>query len=218
MIRLVIIEDHPVVGAGMSEVFRQTGRIEVVGMADTVEGGVTLIARERPDVVLSDVMLGARPAGIDLPVRLVELGLQVPVIFFSSYDLPWLQARALRSGAVGYMLKTESTESLLRAIEQVATGGTSYPAQMLQNAAVAHRPPSPREEEIMRLIVRGRGNGEVAAALAISTKTVESHLARLFLRYRVSSRTELVMLAVEQGWLPANRDERPSRDRAPRPD
>lgn len=204
---MVIIEDHPVVGAGIYEVFLRTGRIEVVGVAETVEGGIALIAHERPDVVLSDVMLGARPAGIDLPGRLLEEhGLRVPVLFFSSYDLPWLQAKALRSGAVGYVLKTETRESLLRAIDQVATGGTSFPAQMLQDAAVAHRTPSPREEEIMRLIARGHGNGEVAAALGISAKTVESHLARLFLRYRVSSRTELVMLAVGQGWLRTGRD------------
>lgn len=151
-------------------------------------------------------MLGGRPAGIDLPGRLLaEHGLRVPVLFFSSYDLPWLQGQALRSGAVGYVLKTEPTETLLRAIDQVVLGGMAFPAQMLQDAAAAHRTPSPREEEIVRLIARGRGNGEVAGALGISAKTVESHLARLFLRYRVSSRTELVMLAVEEGWIRAAR-------------
>ncbi len=202
VIRLVIVEDHPVVGAGIAEVFGRAGRIDVVGVAETLEAGLELIARERPDVVVSDIMLGQRPAGLDLPGQLLaEHQLRIPVLFFSSYDLPWLQAQALRSGAVGYVLKTEPAESLLRAIDQAAAGKTSFPAQMLRKAGTADRPPSPREAEIMRLIARGHGNGEVASALGISAKTVESHLARLFLRYRVSSRTELVMLAVEQGWL-----------------
>jgi len=125
----------------------------------------------------------------------------VPVLFFSSYNLPWFQAQALRSGAVGYVLKTEPTESILTAIDQVAAGGTAFTAEMMQVVASAPRSPSPREREIVGLIARGHGNGEVAALLGISAKTVESHLARLFSRYRVSSRTELVMLAVEQGWL-----------------
>jgi DNA-binding NarL/FixJ family response regulator len=197
MIRLAIVEDHPVVAAGIAEALAHTGDLEVVGTAQTVSGAVVLVAAQRPDVVLCDVMLGDRPSGFDLPSALDP---PVPVLFFSSYDLPWFYTRAMDSGGAGYVLKTESMGHLTRAVEQVAEGGLAFPALILSGRGRL-RAPSRREREIIVLAGHGHGNGEIASTLGISQKTVETHLARLFARYSVKSRTELVMTAIGQGWL-----------------
>lgn len=201
LIRLVILEDHPLVAAGASATFTGSNGIEVVGVAHQVDDAVQLVIRTEATVVLCDVMIGNQPAGFDLPEALADTpNGRVPVLFYSSYDLPWFVNQALKSGGAGYVLKTESLVSLQRAIRQVATGGSAFPAAALRPSESLRRP-SRREREIIVLAGRGQGNGEIAATLGISQKTIESHLARLFLRYGVKSRTELAILAVGQGWL-----------------
>lgn len=204
MIRLLVVEDHPIVASGTAAILSGTGNVEVGGIQADIAGAVATVQRTPVDIILSDVMLGKVPAGLELPAALRGVSSTVPVVFFSSYDTPWFQARALQSGAAGYLLKTDPLERVVAALEHVVRGDLVFPAAVIHGRPRSHRAPTPREREILLLLARGLGNGEIGATLGISPRTVESHLARLFARYNVTSRTHLVMVAVGQGWMTAS--------------
>ncbi len=204
MIRLYLVEDHPAVASGLVKVLGAMAEMEVVGSAVSIESALLDIGREQPDVVVCDVMFGDEPRGFQLAQALARSETHVPVLFYSSHDLPWFLTRALEVGAAGYVLKTESEVYLREAIVQVAHGRPAVPMEALRGPN-KRRPPSSRETEIIALTGAGLSNGEMASRLAISQKTVESHIARLFMRYNVRNRTELVTLALGQGWLRLDR-------------
>ena len=108
---------------------------------------------------------------------------------------------ALEQGAACYLSKSAAVDEIVAAIRTVARGGTVYAASDLRAAGTAFRTPSAREIEVLEHVQRGQTNAEIATALGLSEKTVESHLRRLFDRYGVLSRTELTVLAIEEGWL-----------------
>jgi DNA-binding NarL/FixJ family response regulator len=199
MIRLVVVEDHPIVLGGITHALPPE-TVQVVGDAQDVQGATTAVAALRPDVVLCDVMLGEGPAGFELPAALAAGAANAPVLFYSAYDLPWFHTRAKEVGAAGYVSKGESVATLIRAIAQVAAGELAYPAGADGDFSPL-RLPSHRETEVTILVAEGLGTREIAARLGISPKTVESHLARLFTKYKVKTRTELAMLAVNEGWI-----------------
>lgn len=202
LIRLVIVEDHPVVADGLAARLGQEADISVIGTFGEVEPAVRFITEARPDVVLCDVMFGDVPSGLDLPLRLRGIEPEpTPILFLSSYNAPFFHRTALERGAAGYVIKSISTADLCAAVRAVAGGGTAFAARILRRDPSAPRAPSKREREIIEQVSRGAGNGEIAQRLGISDKTVESHLSRLFVRYRVSSRTELAMLAVHERWV-----------------
>jgi DNA-binding NarL/FixJ family response regulator len=121
---------------------------------------------------------------------------------YSAFELPGRHARALQLGAAGYVSKTADLDTLLSAIRRVASGGTWFPPHVLIGARRAPRRPTDREAAIIRLVVDGASNVEIAGDLGITVKTVEGVLRRLFDRYDVRNRTELARLTQRQGWLP----------------
>lgn len=123
------------------------------------------------------------------------------MIFFSAYDFPAFRALAMERGAAGYLLKTAPVAEILDAIRTAAAGRTTFTSRDLRAARSALRPPSERELSVIGLIADGQSNDEIAAALAIGPRTVESHLRRLFGRYSVYNRTALAMLALQEGWI-----------------
>jgi DNA-binding NarL/FixJ family response regulator len=204
MIRLLVVEDHPVVTAGVVHDLSDTGDMEVVGDATDVPSAVAACASLRPDVVLCDVMLHGAPGGFDLPSELARAGSpRVPVLFYSSYEAPWFLVRAREVGAAGYVFKRAAMSELRAAIERVAAGGRGYPDDPAERPMTV-RPPSPREAELVLLAARGLGNEEIADRLRVSPKTIEGRLGRLYARCGVTSRIELAMLAVGQGWITVN--------------
>ena len=146
-------------------------------------------------------MLGDRPAGLELPARLIKQRRHVPVLFLSEFASAQLHARAIDAGAAGYLRKTVDAEELRAAILSIAAGATVFPRSSIRPPRDGPRPPSPREVEILALVADGRSNSEVAAQLGISGKTVETHMARLFERYGTASRTQLAIFADRRGWL-----------------
>jgi DNA-binding NarL/FixJ family response regulator len=204
-LRVLIVDDHPAVAAGLGQVL-EGGGFEVTGVATSLEELGRVIGDEPPDVVVCDVMLGDAPIGLDLPRWLRARGATgTAVLFFSSFDNPWFQRRALADGAAGYVVKTTPTDELVAAVRAVGAGGTAFSASAVRAARSGPRPPSARERSIIGLLATGAANREIAGALGISPKTVESHLARLFTRYGVTTRTELAMLATAQGWITSPR-------------
>jgi len=198
-IRVAVVDDHPATAEGLAALLAAEPDIVVVGTAAEVAGARALIDRQGPDVVLCDIELAGGARGFELldPARPTGPA----VILFSSYDYPAFHAHALERGAAGYLLKTAPIKDVLDAIRTVAGGGSAFTYRGLHAARTARRPPSDRELRVIELVAAGRPNIEIAERLGIGSKTVESHLRRLFARYGVDNRTELVAVAVGEGWV-----------------
>ena len=120
------------------------------------------------------------------------------IVVLTAYDYPQYAEAALRLGAAGFVLKTAPMAELLDAIRRAAGGGLAFG---VRPRASDRARLSRRELEVVRLVVDGRSNDEIGAALGIGAKTVETHLARLFERFAIASRTELATRALREGWL-----------------
>jgi DNA-binding NarL/FixJ family response regulator len=199
VIRLLIVEDHPAVAEGLAALLEGEPEVELVGTVIDPAQAAESIDRLAPEIVLCDIMFGGRRAGLDL---LAGHGSGKPAfIMFSAFGYPDYYVTALERGAAGYLLKMATIGEIMAAIRAVADGGRAFPADAMRMARSARRRPTPRQSEIIQLVAAGRTNDDIAATLAIHIKTVEGQLRRLFDRYDVTNRTELVMVAERQGWI-----------------
>jgi DNA-binding NarL/FixJ family response regulator len=195
-VRLLIVDDHPVVRDGTAALLAAQPGIEVVGTAGSIDEATALLASTPSDVLLLDIRLGT-DSGLRL---LTESAADAPaVIVLTAYDYPQYAEAALRLGASGFVLKTAPLTELLDAIRRVAAGGMAFSIRPRAGAGLARL--SERELDVVRLVVDGRSNDEIGARLGIGPKTVESHLRRLFERFDLASRTELATRALREGWL-----------------
>lgn len=199
-IRVLVIDDHPIVLAGLVTALAQQPDIEMVVSAASRDQARRLLQEHPIDVGLVDVRL---QDGTGFDIIEEHAGATGPAwIVLSSFESPQYLAAALRAGAAGYLVKTAPLAQLLDAIRRVATGGTAYEARQLRSAQPALMPSlSRRERDVLQGVLAGRSNGEIALDLHISRKTVESYLSRLLKRFGVSSRLELALLAEREGWL-----------------
>ena len=195
-IRVGIIDDHPVVRDGMTALLREYPDVEVVATADTVASGRQLLDGATADVVLLDLRLGHK-SGLELLTDRGDASTRPAIVVLTAFDHAEYVAAACRLGAAGFVLKTAPIAELVDAIRRAADGSTLGDS----GAATAEPTLTRREQEIVRLMVDGRSNDEIGAALSISHKTVEGHLSRLFTRVGVASRAELAARAVVEGWL-----------------
>jgi DNA-binding NarL/FixJ family response regulator len=200
LIRVAIVDDHPIVRDGTAAILGSQPGLEVVGTASTVDEAVELIRREPIDVVLLDIRLGT-----DSGLRLLQEdlggkgGAPAPaIVVLSAYDYPQYAEAAIRLGAAGFVIKTAPLAELLAAIERAAAGGMAFNVRPRPGGG-AHL--TARELEVVRLVVEGRSNDEIGVSLGIGAKTVETHLRRLFERFDIASRTELAARALREGWL-----------------
>jgi DNA-binding NarL/FixJ family response regulator len=198
MIRVLVVDDHPVTSQGVADALREAADIEIVGVAETLSRARALVASLSPDVVLCDVQVG-RERSLGLPGEID--GPTPAILFFTSYDYPSFVRAALEGGAAGYMLKSAPIAEVLAGIRTVAAGGSTFAVRDLRSARRAPRMPTERELEVIRRVALGQTNAEIGAALEIAERTVESHLRRLFSRYSVDSRTELTLIAARSGWI-----------------
>jgi len=194
-IRVGVVDDHAVVRDGTAALLGREPDIEVVGVAATLQSAAALLEL-KPDVLVVDIRIGEEN-GFDLVRNLAASG-GPRIVILTSFDYPQFVDAALRLGASGYVLKTDPFAKVVNAIRDVAAGGLAY---SVRPSAAVQRPLSPREVEIVSLVVEGWSNDEIAAQLGISGKTVESHLTRIFERVQVASRTELATRAIREGWL-----------------
>ena len=200
-VRIAIVDDHPVVASGLEGVLAREPDLQVVAVAGSLAAARELLARERPDVVLLDLRL-ADGSGFELLLEARELPAPPAFIVVSSFGMPQYVDAALRYGASGFVLKTAPTAEILDAIRRVAEGGVAFPAELL--LAVQRSgwiPLSPRDRRLIEQLLDGRTNDEIAVALGVTRKAIEAHLARLFERFGVESRTELAVRAEREGWL-----------------
>jgi DNA-binding NarL/FixJ family response regulator len=203
-IRLAVVDDHPVIAAAIAaEAVASVAdgrRIEVGATATSVGEALAMLepGRVLPDVLLCDLQLGDRAEGLTVLDEAVRAG--VPVIVLTAFDRSGFARAAFERGASGFLSKSLAVRSIIEAVRTVAEGGTVYSAAMLE-AVRASREPSTREIQIVARVSRGATSQEIAHDLGISTRTVDSHLRRMFDRYGVVSRAELAVLAEREGWL-----------------
>ncbi len=209
-IRLILADDHAMVRKGMREFLEEDPGIRVVGEANDGEEAVALVAREHPDMVLLDIQM-PRLNGLDAARRIRKESPQTRVLMLTAYeDEPYILA-ALQLGVSGYLLKTAGSNELVRAVHAVAGGETALSpavakklAQRASGVAPAEETTeslSERELEVLRLAAKGMGNRQIASELGISDRTVQGHLANIYQKLNVSTRTEAVLAAVRAKWI-----------------
>lgn len=199
LIRVAVVDDHPVVLSGLGTALQTVSDIEVVGQGRSVADARAIAGRDDVDVLLLDVRL-PDGNGLDLLSELTDRP-GPAVLVLSTFKTRQYVAAALRFGARGFMLKTTPLEELIAAIRQIASGGTAFSPEQLREGRTGFVSLSPRERQIVALVIVGRSNDEIAAELHTSRKTVEVHLSRLYERFDVMTRLELAMRADHEGWL-----------------
>jgi DNA-binding NarL/FixJ family response regulator len=202
-IRVGIVDDHPTVVAAIVTAIRDAADLRLIGTARTSDEATELASKV--DVLVCDMNLAGGAEGLQVlrsvhdPLTTRERA-PAAVLFLSGYGYPSLIRAALDGGAAGYLDKSADVPEIIDAIRMIASGATAYSAAALLGSRDAPRRPSEREIQVIGRVVDGATNAEIAAALGLSEKTVESHLRRLFDRYGLLSRTELAVLSMEEGW------------------
>ncbi len=200
MISVLVVDDHPLILDAWTSAFGSDPDISVDAVATSLVGAREAIATHAPfDVIVTDIRLGDESGFRLLPaIDLARTG----VVIVSAHGSPAYVDAAQRLGVRGFYLKTSTTASIVEGVKRVAGGSTAWDPEAMRQTAHDHwRPLSEREHGVVKAVVAGRSNGEVGLDLGISTKTVEAHLTRLYTRFGVSSRAELIKKAVEDGWL-----------------
>ena len=205
MIRLVIADDHPIVRAGLHALFSLEPDLEVVAEAATPDEAVACAERENPDVVLMDLQFGSQTAttGVDATRRIRALEAPPYVLVLTNYDSDADILGAVEAGASGYLLKDAPPHELTAAVRAAAAGESALAPVIASRLLDRMRAPrvslSSREIEVLELVAAGRSNSEVAEQLFVSETTVKSHLAHIFSKLDVSSRTAAVSAARQRG-------------------
>ncbi len=205
-IRLALVDDHPVVVRGFEASLAGVPDIEVAARGGSVAEGAVLLARRDISVLLLDIRL-PDGSGLALLARTPRES-RPAVIVVSSFEARQYASGARRLGAEGFLLKTAPTSELVEAVRTVAAGGRWFAGDQPDGVLVSL---TPRERDIVGLVLAARSNDEIAAALHTQRKTVETQLSRLYERLGVASRVELAVRAEREGWLevpPAGRERR----------
>ena len=205
MIRLLVVDDHPVVRAGMVAVLGEEGDFEVAGQAANGAEALALVARLSPDVVLMDLRMPVMD-GAEATARIVGLPEAPRVLVLTTYDTDADIVRAVEAGACGYLLKDAPTAVLADSIRRAARGETVLAAPVAARLAEQRRAParpdlSRRELDVLRLVARGLSNAEIGKELFIGEATVKTHLIRAFTKLGVDDRTAAVTAAYARGLI-----------------
>lgn len=207
-IRVLLVDDHPVVRSGIRGLLEKAVDIEVAGEASNGEESLRLVAEIQPDVLLLDMELPDIP-GIQVARQVQQFHPKVKILALSAHDDSVYVRELLESGAAGYLMKEEAPEAILDAVRGVAHGEQGWvsrriAAQMaswIQAGDSGKQKLTVREQEVLRGVVQGKTNQSIALELSISEKTVEKYLGSIFAKLEVSSRVEAAVLAVREGWV-----------------
>ena len=216
MIRITLVDDHPIVRDGLVAVLSDEPDFEVVGTAPTAEEALRLVAAQRPDVMLLDLELPGI-GGVEALPQLTEASPATRVIVFTAYDTEERVIGALRAGAKGYLLKGATSEEIAQAIRTVHAGGTHLSPRIAATVVAElrgdrDRPGSPgsarraaaltpRERQVLRLVAGGRSNKEIARELSITERTAKFHLTSLLNKLGADNRAQAAVLAIQRGML-----------------
>lgn len=200
VIRILLVDDHPMVREGLRARLSSVPRLQVIGEAGGAAEAMRLLDESTPDVVLQDVGL-KEGNGIDLVQAMLARWPTLCVLMFSMYDNPEYVQRALQAGARGYVLKDAPASEIVAAIEAVVAGGAFLSpgvSRRLFRQTQAPRPLlSPRESQILSALGRGESSKQIAKALDLSVRTVETHRQSIKRKLGLEGQAELIKYAVE---------------------
>jgi DNA-binding NarL/FixJ family response regulator len=203
-IRLLIVDDHPLVRRGLCELFGEDGSFEVVDAVADGEQAVTAVLAQQPDVVLMDVSMPGMD-GIEATRRVLAVRPETRVVMLTSFADHERVLEALDTGAVGYILKDSESDDLLRGVRAAASGDAPLSPRAARAVLTARRGRRPFEEltsrelDVLRLVARGLSNKQIAWRLTISEKTVKAHMTSIFGRIGVGDRTQAALWAQRHG-------------------
>lgn len=204
-IKVLLIDDHPVVRSGLLAVLQTSSAVEVVGEAATGEEAIALSTELSPDVVLCDLRLGDGIDGIETTKALQLLDNKPAVIMLTTFDRDAEVIGAIEAGAVGYLLKDVPPQTIIDAITRAAKGELVLTPEISERVLDSIRNPLPkltaREVEVLNLLASGQTNKEISSALFVSEATVKSHLVHIFTKLGVESRSRAISVAQEKGLL-----------------
>lgn len=217
-IRVVLADDHAVVRKGIRDFLQEDGDIEVVGEAGDGEKAKELIAALKPDVAVLDVRM-PKVTGIEVTRWIREQALPVRVLIMTAYDDDPFVTAAMKAGVDGYFLKNAEAEQITAAVRAVNRGESALAPQIAQKLMNQLRgeasnpqlmePLTDREREVLQLAAAGMTNRGIGLKLDISDRTVQGHLANIYSKLQVNSRTEAVTKALHLNLilLPEHRSE-----------
>ena len=204
VVRVLIVDDHPVVRAGLASLLRRQTGLKLTGAAHSAEEAMEILKRSSADVMLLDLRMPGTN-GIELLNMLKSNEKSPRAIILSSYEFEEEIYQAVKAGARGYLSKNAPREEIVAAIETVIGGGTYLPERMIQWIAERESRTglSAREIEILEMVSRGLTNKEIARVLQISHYTVRNHVNHISAKLQVADRTEAATVALRQGIIRA---------------
>jgi DNA-binding NarL/FixJ family response regulator len=206
--RVVVIDDHPILRQGISQLINQQSNFTVVGEAADTKKAITLVQQLKPEVIVLDISMNGA-SGIETAKDIKTLYPTMKILILSMHDENIYGSRALKAGALGYIMKDEPPEKFVQALQKVSSGevyvSERFGAKLLGNFATGRRDGgsnpvdilSDRELEVFSKIGEGLGTRAIAEMLHLSVKTIESHRAHIKEKLGLESSTELVHFAIK---------------------
>ncbi len=207
MIRVLVVDDHPIVRQGLVSVLGDEDDLEVVGEAGSGREAVARVQRLQPDVVLLDLEMPDLD-GVDAIPQLLALRPGLGIVVFTAYDTDERVLGAVRAGARGYLLKGASAEEIARGIRSVHAGGSYLEPRVASKLIAEVSSPrrgafvlSAREREVLRLVADGLPTKQISLSLSITERTVKFHVNSIFRKLGADNRAQAVALAAQRGLL-----------------
>jgi DNA-binding NarL/FixJ family response regulator len=201
-IKVLVVDDHPVVRVGLRTMLESEANISVVGMAASAREALTAVQQCAPDVVLMDLRM-PEMEGTAAIRELRRIQPKLPILVLTNYETDSYIVEALEAGAMGYLLKSTPQAELVSAVEKVHANQRVIPpgiaARLLEN--IGRDELSARELEVLALVARGLSNKEIADTLLISDKTVRNHVASCLVKLGAADRTGAVTTAIRRGLI-----------------
>jgi len=206
-IRVMVVDDHPIVRQGLVSVLGDEDDFDVVGAAGSAREALALVPRLRPDVVLLDLEMPELD-GVEAIPQLLAAGPSLGVLVFTAYDTDDRVLGAIRAGARGYLLKGASTDEIARGIRTIFAGGSylepRVASKLMAEVSSPRRDPaklSQREQEVLHLVADGLPTKQIAHTLSITERTVKFHVNSIFHKLGAENRAQAVALAAQRGLL-----------------
>ncbi|HEX4543372.1 MAG TPA: response regulator transcription factor [Candidatus Acidoferrum sp.] len=215
-LRIVVADDHELVHRGIRDLLQDQRGWKVVGVATDGREAVDKVKKLKPDIAILDISM-PEVDGLEATRRIREEAVGTQVLVLTMHESDQMVRRVLEAGARGYVLKSDMAMQLVKAVKDVASGKTSLTPKVseivlegfLKVAAEPKQPehpkvwPTPREKEVIRLLAEGKGNKEIALALGITARTVETHRARIMMKMGFRTLTGLIHYAIREKIVPA---------------
>jgi len=207
VIRVAVVDDHPIVRQGLVGVLEDEADLEVVGAFGSAREAIGHVPRLQPDVLLLDLEMPEQD-GVEAIPLLLQAKDSLAILVFTAYDTEERVLGALRAGARGYLLKGASSDEIARAVRQVHAGGSYLEPRVASRLIAQVQTPrrtstslSDREREVLRLVADGQPTKQVARTLGITERTVKFHVNSIFHKLGAENRAQAVALAAQRGLL-----------------